>query len=293
MASAPRTSTRDLIRLAALRNCEGASHLAEEELEEAVANFTEAYHCIGQAVARGRDDEDDEDADADEEDCLPSESVDKYHFILDTTEVAWYAASRVVPDDTTHHSRRGAAAPVHDTAISFIAKEALVFPPESASDPGETPFFEAVILFNMALAFDTNGRNRATFETNLASRKSCLCRSLFCYTQCLRLLKEGNYDHSITSIHANRLVEAHLLVASLNNKAQVLFALEEYHQAFWSLQELGSVLASSAGSPPGFKASEIRGLEATMELLSTPEMTAVRDTAMAAATSPVVATRMP
>ena len=221
---------------------------------------------------------------------MPPESVDRYHFILDTTEVAWYAAGRIPEAERNANNGTVAAsgAVASDTVSCFVAKEAMVFHPSLVNESRETPFFEAVIMYNLALTFHQNGRCHGGLEATDDSRRNCLCRGLRCYTHCLRLLKEGNYDHSINSIHANRIVEAHLLIASLNNKVQALFALGEYHQAFWSLQELASVLAATAGDPPGFKDAEVRGLEGTLELLNTPEMTAVHDAAMAAAASPPV-----
>lgn len=293
MTSTERRSTRDLIRLAALRNCEGASFLAEDELEEAVANFAIAYRCIGQAIARDADASDQEesaseansDSDNDDSDddgnAIPAESVDRYHFILDTSHVAWYAASRTQEEGVNHRTLPDArdATP----SSNFISKEAMVFHPESASDPEETPFFEAVIMFNLALTFHQNGLCIPPIGmATTSSQRKCLCRGLYCYSQCLKLLKEGNYNHSTSSIQANRIVEAHVLIASLNNKAQALFSMGEYDDAFWILQELGSVLNNSAGDPPGFQGDEVRGLEGTMELLNEPEMTAIEDAAMAA-----------
>jgi hypothetical protein len=280
----------DLIRLAALRNCEGASLLGEQDLEEAIARFAAAYHCIdrarrnqGTSSHRDTDGGEDDDGTGDEAVAIPAESIDRFHFILDSAQVSWYAASR----------RQDAWPPAPITATNspahFVYAEALVFHPESASDLEESSFFEAVILFNMGVTFHQQGRIRQSSSSVLssasllASDKAAAIRGLLCYSQCLKRLKEGNYDHSTQAAYANMVVEAHMLIACLNNKAQVLVELGDYHEAFWMLQELGPMLLASAGDPPGFEEAEVRGLEGTMELLNTPEFTAVHESALAAA----------
>jgi hypothetical protein len=294
------TLQNELIRLAALRNCEGASLLAEQDLDEAIARFAVAYHCIGRArrvqgIGSLISDSTDLDTDHDEENdytssdeaedetvAIPADSVDRFHFILDSAEVAWYAVSR----------RQDAWPPMPILATTgpehFVYGEGLVFHPESASDPEESSFFEAVILFNMGVTFHQQGRihhsdSSILSSSSLSADKTAAIRGLLCYSQCLKRLKEGRYDHSTQAAHANMIVEAHMLIACLNNKAQVLVELGDYHEAFWMLQELGPMLLATAGDPPGFEAAEVRGLEGTMELLNTPEFTAVHESALAAA----------
>ncbi|CAB9505199.1 expressed unknown protein [Seminavis robusta] len=279
---------KELLRLAALKNCEGVSFLGEEELDEAIASFAVAYHCIGRAL-RGESSGDEQQEGGNNEDeagsdnerpnpLIPPESVDKYHFILDTNEPAWFTATKIDGETPVPPTPR-------PPQQCFVYDEALVFHPQSASDPREVNFFEAVILFNMAITFhqhariryssESGGANNATAQAS-STRKNAT-RGLNCYNHCLKRLKEGNYEHSTDETRANLFVEAHMIIVSLNNKAQVLVELGDFHEAFWILRELESVMTFSHGNPPGFKPEEIRGLQGTVELLRTSEFTAVHE----------------
>jgi tetratricopeptide (TPR) repeat protein len=274
MVTTSAASRKDLIRLAAFRNCEGASHLADEEHEEAIADFLVALHCILQAIhiggERGSSMVDDDDDDDDEtDDLVPPESVDKYHFILDSPNVAWYAASKIQNSLTA-----AAVLSENNNNMRFVYDEALVFNPESANELSETPFFEGVIAFNLALTLHHKGLLSARYSTMPGNIACCdrgsLYRGLRCYNQSLESIRinDGPIDK------ANIMVEAHMLIACLNNKAQLLFTLGDYEHAYHILQELTMVMNAIAGNPPGFEEPEVRGLEGTMELLHSPEITA-------------------
>lgn len=263
---------KDLIRIAALRNCEGASHLGDGEFDEAIAKFAVAYYCINRAVDGGtrNANHDNDSATADEaengddddvEECLSCEDVDKYHFVLDSPFAAWFSASNI-----QEHSQQVAALSRTDitaSAYHFVYSEALVFNPANANDPRETPFFKGIIIFNVALTFHRRGLQDGTSSVSLQ-------KALHFYNRCLDSIRKGEPHTN----QVNIMIEAHMLIATLNNKTQLLFGQGEYIQASYCLAELQKIMDGTAGKPPGFDEHEVRGLESTIDLLNSPEVAA-------------------
>jgi hypothetical protein len=99
----------------------------------------------------------------------------------------------------------------------YVFNKALTFDvPQEEVDLG---FFNAVIMFNLALSFHQHGL--------VFGQEDKLRKSIHIYGLCAKLL-EGDATASSGS----------LMLAAINNKAQVYFTLSEYDQARQELDQL-------------------------------------------------------
>lgn len=188
------------LRAADLNN-RGAALLASGQSGQARATFGATLDIITQAVIQ--------DGDGNRGDSSSSESSANFSN-YEPLQSQLQAVPRL-------SQRAGTVPPKLRNGEPFIYNQALVFAPTIDINQCSLPFYTAVVLFNAALTFHLREGPPEAISLRLASNL---------YDMVLLNLKKNSAS----------LRCANILVAALNNKAQILYQLKDYEAAgrLWS-----------------------------------------------------------